>query len=47
MNKDPIIRLTACRLKNNVEISPDKIYKFREYEIALAAKNIIQNTGQT
>ena len=30
MNKDPIIRLTACRLKNSVEISPDKIYKFRE-----------------
>ena len=30
MNKDPIIRLTACRLKTNTEISTDKVYKFNE-----------------
>lgn len=30
MNKDPIIRLTACRLKRHTEISTDKVYKFNE-----------------
>lgn len=28
MNKDPVARLTACRLKSHTEISTDKIYKF-------------------
>lgn len=30
MNKDPIIRLTACRLKSHTEISTDKVYKLNE-----------------
>ena len=30
MNKNPVVRLIACRLKTNTEISPDKIYKFNE-----------------